>query len=149
MTSEEVRHREAIGALLARYAISGDRGRLADLAACFAPDGVLKWPGGGGQGPEAIAAGLKGIHVDVKTITFTRHNLTTMHIDVAPDMKTATGRVYFFEISNTGPDHAGVYVDEYVRQGDAWFIASREIRVDWRAPTSVYAETSMPAGAPQ
>lgn len=50
--------RDAIRDLLARYAYNGDRGRLAELAACFAQDGVLEFPGACAQGAEAIRAAL-------------------------------------------------------------------------------------------
>ena len=39
--------------LYTRYTYNGDRGRLADLAACFAEDGTLEFPGGKGTGFEA------------------------------------------------------------------------------------------------
>ena len=32
--------------LYTRYTYNGDRGRLADLAACFADGGTLEFPGG-------------------------------------------------------------------------------------------------------
>lgn len=142
MTNEDMRHREAIRALVTRYNIHGDRGRLDDLAACFAEDGTLQWTTGSGTGPAAIAAGLRSGTGGRSNITLIRHNLTTMHIELGEDRFSATGRIYFFVVSNTGPDHAGVYVDRYVRRGEEWLIASRQVRTEWRAPTSVYA---MPA----
>jgi hypothetical protein len=142
MTHEDVCHREAIRALVTRYNINGDRARFDGLAACFAEDGTLDWTTGSGTGRADIVKGLtsttRGSGSD-KSITVIRHNLTTMHIELGEDRTSATGRIYFFVLSNAGPDHAGVYVDRYARVGDEWLIAARQVRIDWRAPVSVYA----------
>ena len=42
----------------ARYTYNGDCGRLADLAACFADDGTLEFPGGKGTGRAGVAEAL-------------------------------------------------------------------------------------------
>ena len=61
MQVEELLAREAIRATLARYNLSGDRGRLDELAACFAPDGVMEIDGEWtATGRAAIADKLRG-----------------------------------------------------------------------------------------
>lgn len=139
MTDEEVKHREAIRALVTRHNIQGDRGRFADVAACYTTNGVLRWSTGGGQGRAGIAAGLTSGTAN-PAVKFIRHHLTTMHIEFAPDKTRATGRIYFFVISNAGLDHSGVYVDRYEREAEEWLIAAREVRIDWQSPGSLYPE---------
>jgi hypothetical protein len=48
--------RDAIRDLLARYTYNGDRGRIEALAACFADDGTLEYPGNRASGPAAITS---------------------------------------------------------------------------------------------
>ena len=148
MTDEDIRHREAIRAVVTRYNINGDRARFAELAACFTEDGTLEWGVGSGTGRAAIAAGLSGsgatrpaggADTSRPPITLIRHNLTTMHIELDEDRKGGKGRIYFFVVSNTGPDHAGVYVDRYALVDGEWLIAHRQARTEWTAATSVYA----------
>jgi hypothetical protein len=43
--------RAAVCDLLARYTCNGDRGRLVELAVCFAEDGVLEFPGAAASAP--------------------------------------------------------------------------------------------------
>ena len=43
MDIDEVLTRDAIRRTLARYTLCGDRGRMEELVACFAPDGVLEF----------------------------------------------------------------------------------------------------------
>jgi hypothetical protein len=68
-----------------------------------------------------------------------RHHLTTCHVTFdGPD--EATGRTYWINYSENGPDHSGVYADRFRRIGGAWQIAAREVRLDWRAPNSSLSE---------
>lgn len=137
MTLEEMLHREEIRALVTRVNINGDRARFDELAKCFTSDGSLRWTTGGGQGAADISSRLSTDTANPK-IKFVRHSLTTMDIQFGDDMTTATGRIYFFVVTNIGPDHAGVYVDRYVRRGDAWLISDRQVRLDWQAEDSLY-----------
>lgn len=133
MTPENL---EAIRALVMRYNIGGDRGRVEELASCFASDGVLEFPRGTGRGPEGIVAALKsGTAHDRQTLS--RHHLTTMQILPGPNADSATGRIYFLGLADNGLDHSGVYVDRYRKEGGEWRIALRQVRIDWQAETSV------------
>jgi SnoaL-like domain len=135
MDNQACRDREAIRDLLARYTYAGDRGRTAELAACFADDGVLEFPGNSGTGPsgvhEALTSGERNL-----AIGFMRHHITSPLIEVDGD--AATARSYFTVISNNGPDHAGTYSDRLMRTGDGWRFARRLVRVDWQAETSLF-----------
>lgn len=128
--------RDAIRHLLATYTYNGDRGRIAELAACFAADGVLEFPGATATGPEAIVAALSaGGSADPRR-TFVRHHTTNPLIEVNGD--TATARSYFSVWSNHGPDHAGTYSDQLVRSADGWRFARRLVRIDWQADASLF-----------
>jgi SnoaL-like domain len=53
----ELTVRESVRQTLADYTAGTDRNRLDDIAACFAPDGTLRFTGGKAMvGPAAIAA---------------------------------------------------------------------------------------------
>ena len=132
---ELARHRDAIRDLLARYTYNGDRGRLADLAACFAADGVLEYPGASPTGPKAIAASLSSgtRNPDLK---FVRHHITNPMIDLDGD--TATARSYFTVHSNNGPDHSGTYDDRLLLTSQGWRFARRRVRIDWQAEASLF-----------
>ena len=127
--------RDAIRHLLAIYTYNGDRGRLAELAACFAADGVLEFPGNRLQGPEAIAAGLGGGERNPAR-SFVRHHITNPLIEVDGD--AATARSYFAVTSDNGPDHSGTYSDRLVRTAQGWRFTHRVVRIDWQAPTSLF-----------
>jgi ketosteroid isomerase-like protein len=127
--------RDAIRDLLARYTYNGDRGRVAALAACFADDGVLEYPGNRAQGPHAIEQTLQSGERDPR-LTFVRHHITNPLITL--DGERATARSYFAVHSNAGPDHSGTYDDELVRTDQGWRFARRRVRVDWQAETSLF-----------
>jgi len=127
--------RDAIRDLLARYTYNGDRGTVPVLAACFAPDGVLEFPGQIATGPEAVANALSTGSRDPR-MTFVRHHTTNPLIEVNGDL--AEARSYFTVITNVGPDHAGTYSDKLVRTSDGWRFARRLVRIDWQAPHSLF-----------
>jgi SnoaL-like domain len=126
----------AIRSLVTRYNISGDRARIDDLAACFAPDGILEFPGRRGAGRRGIIEAL-GAGERNPDLTLTRHHLTTMQILPGEDADDATGRIYFFVVTNAGIDHSGVYVDRYTRHAGEWLVAHRQVRIDWQSSTSL------------
>lgn len=137
MDRERSWHREEIRALVTDFTIFSDRGRFADVAACFTEACVVKWANGGARGraniPESITCATAN-----PQIAFVRHHLTTMQIKVADDLMNATGRLYFHAMTNAGFDHAGVYVDTYLREDDGWLIDIRECRIDWQSRQSLY-----------
>lgn len=127
--------RDAIRDLLARYTYNGDRGRLSELAACFADDGVLEYPGAQPRGPAAIAKAL-GSGERNPGITFIRHHITNPLIAIDGD--AATARSYFTVHSDAGPDHSGTYDDKLVRTAEGWRFAHRRVRIDWQAKHSLF-----------
>lgn len=135
-TNDTAADRDAIRQLMIRYNIAGDRGQLDELAQVFAPDGVLRFAGEATQGRAAIAARLGGGDSN-SVLIVTRHHLTTSLIKVDGD--SAEGRTYFQTLTNIGPDHHGVYVDQFARIDGEWLIVHRDVRIDWQADNSVFA----------
>lgn len=135
MTIDDLLAREQIRDLLARYTYAGDRGRIADLAACFADDGILEYPGNSGIGPEGIMAALMSGTAN-PAISFIRHHITNPLIDLAVD--TAAARSYFTVTSDSGPDHSGTYSDRLVKTAAGWRFARRIVRIDWQSPATLF-----------
>lgn len=135
LTQDESNDSDAIRHLLARYTYEGDRGRIDALAACFAEDGVLEFPGNSGTGPDGVTAALTSGERN-SAISFVRHHITNPLINVDGD--TATARSYFQVVSNNGPDHAGTYSDTLVRTTEGWRFTRRTVRIDWQAETSLF-----------
>ncbi|MGQ2930040.1 MAG: nuclear transport factor 2 family protein [Sphingopyxis sp.] len=127
--------RDAIRDLLARYTYNGDRGRLNEMTACFAADGVLEYLGKAPQGAAAIEAALSSGTRDAR-LTFIRHHITNPLIAIDGDR--ATARSYFTVHSNFGPDHSGTYDDKLTRTADGWRFAHRRVRIDWQAEGSLF-----------
>ena len=84
--------RDAIRHVLARYTYNGDRGRVRELAACFAPSGTLEFLGKAATGPDAIHAALTQGTRD-QGPPFVRHHITNPLIELNGDR--AAARSYF------------------------------------------------------
>lgn len=129
--------RDAIRDLLARYTYNGDRGRVTELAACFATDGILEYPGNLANGPDSIAAALSGgMGERSPQLSFVRHHITNPLIEVKGN--AATARSYFAVHTDIGPDHSGTYSDRLVRTADGWRFAKRLVRVDWQSSETLF-----------
>jgi ketosteroid isomerase-like protein len=149
MTPDELAARQSIRHVLASYNMNGDRLKADDLAACFAEDGILESefsPAATAfrhEGRTAIRAWFAGfdrqpeIAARKRAATFVRHNLTTSLIDVTGPT-TAKARSYFAVFTDIGPDHAGIYIDEFRKTDGRWLIARRKVRLDWRAVDSLF-----------
>jgi hypothetical protein len=90
--------REAIRHILSLYTNAGDRGALSELAAAFAPDGVLEMFGGSYRGREAIIERLSAV-VDPSSsgpdgvpLGFLRHHLTSCYIELVGPTTPTHGR---------------------------------------------------------
>jgi SnoaL-like domain len=139
MTTEQCLAREEIRALLAKYNICGDRADFRGLASVFAVDGVMESDLVAARGREEIATKLASLMAaserreKQQNMRFSRHNLTTSVIEFESEA-AARGRTYFMVISDVGLDHAGVYIDEFVKINGQWKINHRLIRIDYCAP---------------
>lgn len=128
---------EAIRDLLTRYTYNGDRGRMAELAACFTDAGTLEFPGTIAVGRDKIVAALSGGRgTRNPALTFVRHHITPPLIAI--DGHSATARSYFQVISNNGLDHSGTYDDRLLNTDDGWRILHRRVQVDWQAEASLF-----------
>lgn len=149
MTLDELLAREAIRATLANYTVAGDRLRADDLAATFTEDGILESefvPDSDAfhfEGRAAIKGWLtrwtSSTDADTSThgATFVRHHLSTSQIILVAEDR-ATARTYWTAYTDIGPDHCGYYLDTFRKTGEAWLIAHRRVRLDWRSPESLF-----------
>jgi SnoaL-like domain len=130
----ELSIRESVRQTLADYTAGTDRNRLDDIAACFAPDGVLAFTGGEPMvGPAAIVAGLSA-QVDrfaegPVPLTHVRHHVSSVRFGVVTRDRAEVGS-YFLAITNVGVDHWGRYRDVLVPVDGRWLFASREAIAD-------------------
>lgn len=129
------RHRDEIRHLLTRYTYNGDRGRLDELAACFAPDGILEFPGQRVAGPDAIVLALSSGQRHPQP-SFVRHHITPPLIEITGE--TATARSYFTVHTDIGPDHSGTYSDKLIHTETGWRFAHRLVRIDWQTEGSLF-----------
>lgn len=129
--------REEIRALLARYCVAADAGRLDEVVGLFAPDGHIEFRGEKYTGVDGIramfvesgrrirASGLRGRLM---------HTVSTIDIELV-DGAGAHGSSCFQVLSAQGLDHWGRYTDEYVAEGGRWRFARRTITVEGRVPS--------------
>lgn len=131
--------REEIRDLVARYTHLGDGGRVAQVADLFEPDGVLEISGAPEPhvGREAIAAFLGGLaegHVAEPGITYVRHHVSNVLIDLTSRTE-ASGRSYWLVVNNRGLWRWGRYRDVYREAPDGrWRFARRVVRRDEGPP---------------
>jgi SnoaL-like domain len=134
----ELDAREQIRHTVWSYAVAGDSGRLAELAAQFTPDGVLEVHGREqAQGRDEIIAMLSRHAADGAPPTgdadgppfFVRHFVTNIAVgSITPAQAHAVA--YFAVFTPAGPDHWGRYRDVFVPHGDRWLLRHRTARVD-------------------
>jgi hypothetical protein len=147
MGIDEFMARECIRQTMVNYTIAGDRLRGDDFIAVFTDEAVLESEGV--PDPDAFRyEGRQAIHEWILRwgtdssgaagrATFVRHHLSTSQIEFGgPD--TAKARTYWVAYSDIGPDHCGYYIDVFRKTGERWLISHRKVRLDWRAPRSLF-----------
>jgi hypothetical protein len=139
----ELRARECIRDLVARYNANGDSGRFAQVLELFAPDAVMEIPNGDGtvrryEGREAIEAMLSSTKAGWDDTLaahdpthHVRHYTATHQIDIE-DEHHARGRAYYAVLMAHGLDHWGRYVDEYEERDGRWLFTRRRVSADGR-----------------
>lgn len=149
MTLDEVIARESIRRALAGYTLGGDSRDRELFLGQFAENATFEFAGfpplpsfrcDGLEAIRAYTANWVKLPVEdpaFRRVSFIRHNLTMCHI-VVTSGDTATAKTYFVVYTDIGPDHAGIYSDEMVRQGERWLFLNRRITLDWRSPDSIY-----------
>ena len=134
MESWELSIRESVRQTLSDYTAGTDRNRLDDIAACFAPDGVLSFTGGDPMvGPAAIVAGLSAqVSRFAKSpvpLTHVRHHVSSVRFGAVTRDRVEVSS-YFLALTNIGVDHWGRYRDVLVPVDDRWLFASRQAIAD-------------------
>lgn len=128
----ELAARESIGETLARYSHLGDAGKIDDLVALFAPDGVLEVRDRGSyHGREGIRSFLAQTAEAFRgaSLKFMRHYVSTVTI---ADVSRSEGRAaaYFHVLTDRGLDHWGRYRDVLVPGEERWLFAHRLAIID-------------------
>lgn len=135
----ELLAREGVRHTIGSYTFGGDRGRLDDLAACYAEDGVMEIVG---EAPVVGRAGIverlhqvlamdpapSHVHHVVANIIFT---------SVTPELIETSA--YFTVFTDIGPDHWGRYRDRLVPVEDRWLFARRHITTTGYADRSFFS----------
>jgi len=147
MTVDELIARECIRQTMAAYTMAGDRLRVDEFAAVFTEDAVLESEGVPDSdafryvGRQAIREWMTRWRSSdaprASRATFVRHHLSTSQVELTA-ADTAKARTYWVAYSDIGPDHCGYYVDVFRKIGEQWLIAHRRVRLDWRAPESLF-----------
>lgn len=130
---EQAIDRVAIQHLQSIYNTEGDRGRIAELLAVFAPEGTLELLGEEHVGHAAIERYLTGVTTDGAPnvdLRGSRHHLTTCRIEF-DGADAARGWTYFYVMRNGEVLQEGTYIDRFVRTGDGWRIAHRRVKLLW------------------
>lgn len=144
MDDTELKVRIGAAHLLATYQYLADSGKTRQLAALFAPDGVLEVAGAAYRGPD----GVLGFFQNTKNafmaadILPARHHLSSIYIDPRPDGCAHTYACFQF-IGTRGLDHWGVYRDvvlpDHVAGAGGWRFAHRRVEVEGCSPNSAAA----------
>ena len=154
MTDDHVSARVQIQYTMAVYCNSVDAGDIVGVVSAFTPNARLELSNGvpiHGQAAiqalyEPIIGAARPDREPGGAIPLVRHNLTTSRVEFVSD-NSAEGSTYFITLTRHGPDHAGRYVDRFVRHGDRWLIEDRRIVVEWYASPSWYEGVRLKAYA--
>lgn len=145
----ELTAREQVRDTLAEYNHAGDRGRVAELAACFTVDGVLEVKGRPlARGRAAVLAALGGSAGAGSAVPhrFVRHHVSTVRLE-SVDPERVQAAAYFLVLTAFGPDHWGRYRDVLVPAEGRWLLAHRRVTVD-AAVASTYLDPDLIPGSP-
>jgi hypothetical protein len=133
---EEVRH------TISSYTFGGDRGRLDELAAAFAPDGILQIEQDDvSAGRVAIIERLSQVVEMDRHPTHMHHRVTGIHFRSVTPREIEVSS-YFLVITDIGADHWGRYRDRFVPVDDRWLIAHRQVTTDGYAEASAFRPPS-------
>lgn len=132
MELDELRAREQIRDTISRYNHAGDRGRIDELARCFAEDGVLEIEGTGEfSGRTAIVEQLAGVVAEAVAGAErprVAHHVSSIKIELTGS-ESASAHSYFLVFTEVGLDHWGRYSDRLECRSGEWLFAHRRVRV--------------------
>lgn len=134
----ELEAREQVRHTISAYTFGGDRGRLDELAATFAPDGVLQIEDDDvSTGRDAIVARLSRVVAMDRHPAHMHHHISGIHFRaVTRDAIDVSS--YFLVVTDIGADHWGRYRDRFVPVEDRWLIAHRQVTTDGYAERSAF-----------
>jgi 3-phenylpropionate/cinnamic acid dioxygenase small subunit len=120
--------------VISRIALLADQGDLDEYIEQFTEDAVWALPTAARHGRADIRAGAEARRAEGTTGpgTATRHVITTVVVRVDhADRATADSYFVFLQNTTTSPTifNMGAYHDTFVREGDAWRLARREITI--------------------
>jgi hypothetical protein len=138
MQTWELMAREAVRQTMSAYNFGGDRGRIDELVATFAPDGSLQI----GDDPAAVGHDAiqdllsRSIQLDPPP-RFVHHHVASVHFR-AVSSESIEVSSYFAVLTDAGLDHWGRYRDRFAPFGDRWLIAERQAIADGFAASSCF-----------
>lgn len=155
MTTGELLARAEIARTLAQYCSAMDLGRFEEVLSVLAPNVYFEVPPAPAVNGQAqvrsYLADLTGRMRQSGRNIRLHHHLTTSRIELEAD-GSARGWNHFLAIGPDGLDHAGLYTDVYVADGERWLIARRRISIHWHAaqsPVIALMVAPGPQAAPQ
>lgn len=139
MDLEMIAAREGIRYTVGIYNQAVDRGAYGDLAVVFAEDGEMIISNitsfkGRQTIIDSLSSGAKKRGVG-QAGNFQRHTLGNSMINVI-DATNARAIHFIMVVTELGFDHAGVYIDDFVKVGDRWLIKTRLANMEWARPES-------------
>jgi hypothetical protein len=138
MEQWELIARESIRHTISTYNFGGDRGRLEELAAAFAPDGSLQIDDDPPLvGREAIVASLGRVLLVDPAPSFLHHHVAATHFRSVTREAIETSS-YFQVLSDVGLDHWGRYGDRFVPVDGRWLLARRHVVTSGLSPDSFF-----------
>ncbi|MFP8882190.1 MAG: nuclear transport factor 2 family protein [Myxococcota bacterium] len=133
MLDWELRAREQIRDLVARYNANGDSGRLDEVIALFADDATLDIDSRCYHGCTEIREMFERAAAQTQSEpgAYIQHFTATHQIDLV-DEQVARGRSYFQVLTQAGLDHWGRYLDRYSQSAGSWRFQARTVHIDGR-----------------
>lgn len=131
----ELRARESIRDLVARYNAQGDAGRLDAMLELFCEDAVLEVEGRARRGRAAIRQLFAQAAEETAAgrARYLRHFVSTHQVDLDGPLR-AQGRCYFQTLTERGLDHWGRYLDAYHCDQGVWRFAERRVLLEGLVP---------------
>jgi 3-phenylpropionate/cinnamic acid dioxygenase small subunit len=143
---DQITARDAIAALIYRYAELMDLGDLQGVSELFEKATYRSDAGGLYRGTAAVREVLDRVVILYAGIPCTKHVTTNLLIEVDEREGTAQARSYYTVVQQT--DHlplqaivAGRYQDRFARDGQEWHFTDRLIFIDLRGDLSQHLRT--------
>lgn len=136
LTAEQLADRQAIVAVIDRYATSLDAKDYERFRTCFSDDAVVHY--GEELTPDEAAAYAEGV---LSRYTHTQHLLGNYEIVLDGDRASACTYVQASHVSAEGTIWVmgGTYIDRFERREDEWKIVERNLEGKWSEERTISA----------